>query len=712
MKKLYFLVLLVCYNAFAKPFSETKTVAGPAIGLQLIGLPGISINFMIKIKNIGDQPLTNIYVESVDVGFGGINIQSAQPRISLEPGEENVLNFTGSKYPIHGRCTDISYVKVYATTPDNTVITDFSSPNNYYSNNETFMPVYYFTEFTVGNTYQDDNSNGVVDLGDTVRYTYSATYYDLMPYAVPFTLTDPNVTLSNPNGNSQIPGWSSTGVHYITQNEINIGYVFSSPRLQFENSCGDPQFRLLNPCYLCPSPYNCSNCIITRLTLSQPNLLSGMVRFKASGNANCNTGLDFNLRKITTTDGINTYESFTDYNGSYSIIIPNTGTFITSALNNLGSNFSSDPVSINTTSSGSSMQYNNINFCISSATNYSDVNVGILPLATARPGFETSYRIIYQNYGSTNSNGNINLSFDPTKMTFVSATTNPDNSNSGTILWNYSNMLPFQQKYIDLKFNVFPPPAVNQDDVNTITLTVNPVVGDATPQNNTVIFNQNIVSSFDPNDKTVLEGAYINTTQANDYLTYITRFQNTGNARASFIILKEILDDDLDWSTFEPLGASHEYSVLLKNGNELTTTFLDINLPDSTASEANSHGWFAYKIKPKAGFAVGDVATSNAAIYFDFNPAVITNTVATQIMVLGMTDTNDNMIKLYPNPASDRIYLSDRSLQNEFYQIADISGKIIASGKFSGEYIPVNQFEKGIYFLKIANRKTAKIIIE
>ena len=47
MKKLYFLVLLVCYNAFAKPFSETKTVAGPAIGLQLIGLPGISINFMI-----------------------------------------------------------------------------------------------------------------------------------------------------------------------------------------------------------------------------------------------------------------------------------------------------------------------------------------------------------------------------------------------------------------------------------------------------------------------------------------------------------------------------------------------------------------------------------------------------------------------------------------------------------------------------------------
>ncbi|GEP52052.1 hypothetical protein FNO01nite_27240 [Flavobacterium noncentrifugens] len=713
MKKLYFLLLLVYVNVFAKPIAETTSVVGPAIGVKLISYTGsVVLNFQINIKNTGDQRLTNIYVENVNVGYPEIIFQNIEPQISLEPGEENTLNFTGFKPTTFGACMDLSFIKVYATTPENAIITDYSSPNDYYTDNQTPTPVFYSLFFTVGNTYKDDNNNGVIDLGDTVRYTYSATYYDLQSQSVPFTLTDPNVEISNPTGNSQVPNWSSTGVHDITQNEINVGYVFSSPILNFENNCISPQLQLQNPCYDCPMPNNCFNCIITPLTLLQPNRISGNVRFKTSGNTNCNAGLDFPLRKIATTDGSNTYESFTDYTGNYHISIPNTGTFTTSALNNLGSNFSSDPTAVNTNSSGSATQYTNTNFCISSATNYSDVNVKILPLATARPGFETSYRIVFQNYGSTSLNGNINLAFDAAKMAFISATQSPDNANSGTLLWNYTDLLPFQESYIDLKFNVFPPPAVNQDDSNTLTLTANPIAGDATPENNTAIFNQVIVSSFDPNDKTVLEGAYINATQASDYLTYITRFQNTGNAPASFVIVKEMLDADLDWSTFEPVGASQNYSVLLKNGNELTTSFLNIYLPDSTSNEPYSHGWFAYRIKPKTGFAVGDVASSNAAIYFDFNPAVITNTVSTQISVLGLTKANDNTVKFYPNPASDRIYFSGSDLKNKNYKISDVSGKIINTGKIVDGFIAVDQLEKGIYFLKVEDHQTAKVIIE
>ncbi|MFY8130670.1 MAG: DUF7619 domain-containing protein, partial [Burkholderiaceae bacterium] len=77
------------------------------------------------------------------------------------------------------------------------------------------------------------------------------------------------------------------------------------------------------------------------------------------------------------------------------------------------------------------------------------------------------------------------------------------------------------------------------------------------------------------------------------------------------------------------------------------------NLPDSTNDEPNSHGFIAYKIKPKTNVIVGDIVNATAAIYFDFNPPIITNTASTAFVeTLSVVDFEEDKVKVYPNPTN------------------------------------------------------------
>ena len=54
-------------------------------------------------------------------------------------------------------------------------------------------------------------------------------------------------------------------------------------------------------------------------------------------------------------------------------------------------------------------------------------------------------------------------------------------------------------------------------------------------------------------------------------------------------------------------------------------------LPDSNANERKSHGFIRFRIKPKNTLVAGDSIKNKAAIYFDYNSPVITNSAITQI---------------------------------------------------------------------------------
>ena len=214
------------------------------------------------------------------------------------------------------------------------------------------------------------------------------------------------------------------------------------------------------------------------------------------------------------------------------------------------------------------------------------------------------------------------------------------------------------------------------------------------------------MNSFDPNDKTVLQGTTVDIDDADEYLNYVVRFQNTGSASAIRVLIRDVLSNQLDWATFKPVSASHSYTTLITNGNQVEFEFDNINLPAEQDDAAGSNGFVAFKIKPIAGIQVGDIITGDASIFFDFNAPIITNTVSTEITtVLSNPEFETTDIKVYPIPANDQVFIQ-KSNQQEILDITlyALNGSMLLHQK-EKEIIDISSIAKGVYFLKIATNK-------
>ena len=314
-------------------------------------------------------------------------------------------------------------------------------------------------------------------------------------------------------------------------------------------------------------------------------------------------------------------------------------------------------------------------------------------------------------------NDAVELVFDNTKMQFVNASVMPDLQTANSLTFQFSNLEPFQSRSLSLTFNVFTPPTTNKDDVIITTATVSPEFGDNTPEDNTFELNQTVVGSFDPNDIIVLEGESILLEEADDYLHYVIRFQNTGTAEAINVNVKNIIDPNLDFLSMQIQGFSHDGYVEILDGIEANFIFDEINLPGSSQDEEASQGFIAYRIKPKQDAVVGDIFYNDAEIYFDFNPPILTNTVSTEIVEsLSISDPEPQIVSLYPNPTREKVRLIAKQPM-ESIDVLDINGRMlktfdsIESLSFD---IDCSYLSQGIYVLmiKTGNRSVSKKLIK
>ncbi|WP_116106300.1 CRTAC1 family protein [Lewinella sp. IMCC34191] len=175
--------------------------------------------------------------------------------------------------------------------------------------------------------------------------------------------------------------------------------------------------------------------------------------------------------------------------------------------------------------------------------------------------------------------------------------------------------------------------------------------GDTDPANNVLLRDVEVVGAFDPNDIAVLPKGEGNEgwVDADGWLTYRIRFQNVGTYYAANVRIENPLSEYLDPATLEVVGASHNVSVSFSNG-VLMAYFDDIMLADSSTNEAASHGTFKYRIKPKQNALGGERILNRAAIYFDFEKPVLTNTVLNTLKY-DRAQTAERL-NVFPNPAS------------------------------------------------------------
>lgn len=415
----------------------------------------------------------------------------------------------------------------------------------------------------------------------------------------------------------------------------------------------------------------------------------------------CN--LPVNNLKVITNNGTDSYATFTTKTGYYQFYV-DPGTYITTIPTTLR-NFN---IATPTYHSSTFIGVGNIdvaNFCLNPTQIANDLNVVLVPLSQARPGFDTTYQIVFNNVGNTQLSGQIKLNFDSSKLTFTSASVTPNLTTNNSLTFDYFNFNPFETRTINLKFRVLSPPTVQINDILAYSLTIDPIINDATPEDNTHIFKQTVVGSYDPNDITCLEGTKISFIQAQKELHYIIRFQNTGTASAINVRVENTLDDKLDWNTFQLINSSHNDRVEIKNGNKVSFFFDKINLPRSATNEPASHGFISYKIKPKANVVVGDIFANKADIFFDYNQPIVTNTELTEIVaVLATNDYESNSIEFsfYPLPISDILIIDSK---NEIVKIEifnELGQKVLSN--LNQNTINVSSLSSGLYICRATDK--------
>ncbi|MBD8082541.1 DUF7619 domain-containing protein [Chryseobacterium caseinilyticum] len=525
----------------------------------------------------------------------------------------------------------------------------------------------------------------------TTNNNFTALDLSLNPLLENISIYD-NPLLKNINLKSGGTVLNVTSWFHINNNNPNLKYI----------CCDNDDFTAISN-YL--SSYSLNNIVLNSYCSFTP----GGTFYKVVGNTKYdvnNNGCDINdvikpFQKFSITSGSTSGNMIADASGNYSIpVLSGTHTITPISENPTYWTISPSVITANFPTQTSPLTQN---FCLAPNGNHNDLEVVIIPTTIASPGFNAKYKIIYKNKGTTTQSGTLVYNFDDNLMNFLSSTLAPASQSTGILNWNFANLLPFESREITLTFVLNAPtqtPPLSGGNILSYSSQINGAV-DETPLDNTFTLNQTVVNSFDPNDKTCLEGATITQAKVGDYVHYLIRFENTGTANAQNIVVKDVIDTSkFDINTLQALNGSHSFVTRITNPNTVEFIFENIQLP---FADATNDGYVAFKIKTKSTLTAGQSFNNTANIYFDYNYPIITNTYTTTVeSMLGTSESikNDLELVIYPNPVKDILYFKSKEkiVKAETF---DSSGRILKSQSLNSDSINVSELSKGNYMIKL-----------
>jgi uncharacterized repeat protein (TIGR01451 family) len=416
------------------------------------------------------------------------------------------------------------------------------------------------------------------------------------------------------------------------------------------------------------------------------------------------------------------YTVFTDANGDYSMnVIANTYNLTYTPQNAFSSYTLTTPGTININATTVGSFFPNKNFGIHTTNIGCDLGVNLWPTSVVNNGFPAHYTIEYFNNGVTSVNNTITMVYDTTR-TFNNASIPPTsiNTTSHTITWNIPILEAYTNHYLYINFTANVALSMNTPVTTTAQIS-NPTGTETALANNTAILHQLSVASWDPNDKMAIKTnndnptqQIISTSNADQEIEYMIRFQNIGNASAVNVRIVDELSSLVDENSFVLLGGSHNCQVT-RLGKTVTYKFDNIMLPTEDAAGDASNGFVTYKIKAINSLVVGDLISDMAKIYFDFNQPILTN-YANVLMVdpsvisdsQSIVLTNNNL-GIFPNPISSIGYIKyalEEDAQIEL-RLNDIKGTNVFTTNINAKKgmnyydLDASQFHSGLYTLQL-----------
>ncbi|WP_299368665.1 choice-of-anchor L domain-containing protein [Winogradskyella sp.] len=451
----------------------------------------------------------------------------------------------------------------------------------------------------------------------------------------------------------------------------------------------------------------------------------GLINVRAFNDSNTND--DFDDGEPSFTNGTFTYEKNND--GVVNVVNTSTGSFtiistdesdtydIDFAINDDYTNCYTQTVTSFDDVSVSFGEVAQVDFPVDDNLTCQDLAVYLInPFASPRPGFEHRNLLTIENLsGAAIASGSVDFTVDEDLIINATSVSNSNltvTTTSTGFTLDFIDLAAWSSETVDI--TLLTPVSVPLDEIVTNTATYTTVTNDTVLDNNNATLSEVVIGSYDPNDKMEAHGPeiiYDDFVVSDEYLFYTIRFQNIGTAEAIFVRIEDVLDSQLDENTFEMLRSSHDY-VVTRTDNNLEWFFDDINLPAEQDDAEGSIGYVYFKIKPKPGYAVGDIVSNNAAIYFDFNDPIITNTFTTTFVEPLSIDENTIVdFDLYPNPANSLVTVEFNNVNSDcILEIFDIQGKRLYSESInSTRTIDISSFKAGMYFVKLSNNNVSKI---
>ena len=242
------------------------------------------------------------------------------------------------------------------------------------------------------------------------------------------------------------------------------------------------------------------------------------------------------------------------------------------------------------------------------------------------------------------------------------------------------------------------------------TTIITPSTPDINPYDDTLTACFTIVHSWDPNSKTVTPTSL---GENADWLTYTIQFQNTGTDTAYNVVVRDTLSPYVDASSFQYIASDHKPLIQL-TGNAILFSFPQINLVDSATNPPLSTGWMQYKVKSKPNLPTGTQINNTAYIYFDINPAIVTNTATSSVGVNSIVPlSSSSTIHLYPNPNRGSFTLVTYGSISSDYTISDMLGHIISHSTITSDSQPIDlpEASEGVYTLVVKGAQPIRFVI-
>lgn len=339
-------------------------------------------------------------------------------------------------------------------------------------------------------------------------------------------------------------------------------------------------------------------------------------------------------------------------------------------------------------------------------TSVQGVNLKTNISATAmRKGFKNQMVFNVQNNGSDVAlNVPVNLSTNGNVK--VKTCTPAYNSNTNNVYsWVIDTLKAGETKTFRLLDSVYLSAPIGTD----LNFTLNALYNeDLNQEDNQSIYTSKVVGAIDPNDLLVFPGEETDSSyiKKETVLIYKVRFQNVGNYMASNILVEDKLPAELDYSAIKFLQSSHPCEFSYDAAGKVTIRFTEINLPDSTTSESDSHGFVEFSVPLKNSVEDGTRIINKADIYFDYEEALSTNKVVSKLV----TDISKDNLLVYPNPSNGIVQLQLKSTFEQHQSgkniteatILNTEGRILLNLKAVAEVLNINlnNLSPGLYIVQ------------